>query len=120
MDIIALAWWTLVLVHIMPAAAAFSPRLRQRMYGVTEDAALGVILSHRGVLFIAVAGACAYAAFDAASRPLAAIIASISVLGFLIVYAKAGAPKPLRTIALIDLIAIAPLALAAGAAWALF
>lgn len=119
MDLIALAWLALVLVHIMPAAAAFSPRLRQRMYGVSEDANLGVILTHRGVLFICVDAACLYAAFDAPSRPLAAVVASISVLGFLIVYAKAGMPKSLRTIALIDLIAIAPLLIAAGDAWRL-
>lgn len=117
MDLIALAWWALVLVHAMPAAAAFSPRLRQRMYGVSEDANLGVILTHRGVLFIAVAAACVYAAFDAPSRPLAAIVASISVLGFLIIYAKAGSPKRLLLIAQIDLFAIAPLALVALDAW---
>jgi hypothetical protein len=119
MDAVALAWLALVLVHVTPAAAAFSPRLRQRMYGVTEDATLAVILSHRGVLFLAVAAACAYAAFDPASRQLASIVAGISVLGFLAIYALSGQPKRLRSIALIDLIAVAPLAWAIADAWAL-
>ena len=117
MDAVALAWFALVLVHVMPAAAAFSPRLRQRMYGVAEDATLAVILSHRGVLFLAVAGACLYAAFEPASRQLAAIVAAISVLGFLLIYALSGMPKRLRSIALIDLIAVAPLAWASADAW---
>jgi len=118
MDSVALAWLALVLVHVMPAAAAFSPRLRQRMYGVTEDSTLAAILSHRGVLFLAVAVACGYAAFDPASRQLAAIVAAISVPGFLAIYAASGMPKRLRSIALIDLIAVAPLAWAVADAWA--
>lgn len=117
MDAVALAWFALVLVHVMPAAAAFSPRLRQRMYGVTEDQTLGVILTHRGVLFLAVAAACAYAAFDPASRQLASIVAGVSVLGFLLVYITAGSPKRLRSIALIDLIAVPPLLWACADAW---
>jgi hypothetical protein len=119
MGVVALAWLALALLHVMPAAAAFSPRLRQRMYGVTEDANLAVILTHRGVLFLAVAAGCTYAAFDPASRQLAAIVAGISVLGFLLIYAVSGMPKRLRSIALIDVIAVAPLAWAAGEAWAL-
>jgi hypothetical protein len=119
MDLVALAWLALVLVHVMPAAAAFSPRLRQRMYGVAEDGNLAVILTHRGVLFLAVAAACAYAAFDPASRQLAAIVAGISVLGFLLIYVASGSPKRLRSIALIDLIAVAPLLWAVADAWAL-
>jgi hypothetical protein len=119
--VVTLAWLMLVLIHVTPAAAAFSPRLRQRMYGVEESGALGVVLAHRGLLFLAVAAACAYAAFDAQSRPLAVIVTVISVLGFLAVYALAGAPKgALRQIALVDLIGVAPLVVVAGDAWALF
>lgn len=119
MDFVALTWLALVLVHIMPAAAAFSPRLRQRMYGVAEDGNLAVILAHRGVLFLAVAVACAYAAVNPAARQLASMVAGISVLGFLGIYAAAGMPRLPRSIALVDLVAVPPLAWAAVDAWAL-
>jgi hypothetical protein len=119
--LVTAAWLMLVLIHVMPAAAAFSPRLRKRMYGVEANGVLDVILAHRGVLFLAVTAACAYAAFDAASRPLASIITAVSVLGFLILYAFAGSPKgALRPIALVDLVGVAPLIVAVGDAWALF
>jgi hypothetical protein len=112
------AWVVLVLVHTPPALAAFSPRLRQRLYGVSEDASLGVILTHRGVLFLAVAVACAYAALDADARRLATIIAAISMLGFFAAYAAAGLPKgQLRTIALMDLIATPALVFVISDAW---
>jgi hypothetical protein len=112
------AWVVLILVHTPPALASFSPRLRQRLYGVAEDASLSVILTHRGVLFLAVATACAYALFDPQSRQLASIVAAISVLGFLLTYALAGLPKgQLRSIALMDLIAAPALVIAAANAW---
>lgn len=116
---ITLAWIVLLLIHVMPALAAFSPRLRAKMYGVEESGVLGVILAHRGFLFLAVAAACAYAAFDAASRPLATIVTAISVLGFLTLYAINGSPKALRQIALVDLVGVPPLALVAADAFAL-
>jgi hypothetical protein len=116
--LLVVAWIVLTLVHTPPALAAFSPRLRKRLYGVSEDASLGVILTHRGVLFLAVAVACAYAAVDADARRLATIIAAISMLGFLAAYAAAGRPKgQLRAIALIDLIATPALAFVIFDAW---
>ena len=116
--LITLAWLALVLVHTPPALATFSPALRRRMYGVDENGALGVVLPHRGVLFLAVAAACAYAAFAPDARRAASIVAAISVLGFLVIYAGAGFPKgPLRPIAVADAIALLPLAAAAADAW---
>lgn len=117
--LIALAWLALVLVHAPPAFAAFSPTIRRRMYGIEETPQLAVILAHRGVLFLAVAAVCLYAAFEAGARPAAAIVAAVSVIGFLTIYASAGAPKgPLRPIAIADLVAAGPLALVALDAWA--
>jgi hypothetical protein len=88
------------------------------MYGVEEGGALGVVLTHRGVLFLAVAAVCAYAAFVPDGRRAASVVAAISVLGFLAIYARAGFPKgPLRPIALADAIALIPLAAASVDAW---
>jgi hypothetical protein len=115
---IAAAWLVVALIHVLPALAAFSPNLRRRMYGVAETPTLGVILAHRGVLFLAVALACVFAVFQPDARQLATIVAGVSVFGFLIVYAVAGAPKgPLRAIALMDAIAGAALIVAALDAW---
>lgn len=116
--LITLAWLALVLVHTPPALATFSPALRRRMYGVSEGGDLGVILTHRGVLFLAVAVICAYAALAPDGRRAASIVAAISVLGFLLLYAGAKFPKgPLRPIALADFIAVAPLVYVAIDTW---
>ena len=116
--LIALAWLALALVHAPPALATFSGGLRRRMYGVDESGPLGVILIHRGVLFLAVACVCILAAFNADARAAAMLVTSVSLLGFLVAYAAAGALKRLRTIALVDAIALIPLALAGADLWA--
>jgi hypothetical protein len=116
--LVSLAWLALVLVHTPPALATFLPALRRRMYGVDEGGALGVILTHRGVLFLAVAAVCVYAAFEFDARRAASIMAAISVLGFLVIYAGAGFPKgSLRRVALADAVALLPLAAVAADAW---
>lgn len=113
------AWLMVALIHTPPALAAFSPRLRARMYGVEETPALGVILAHRGVLFLAVALACVFAAFNEGARQLATLVAAVSVYGFLGIYAAAKFPKgPLRSIALMDVVAGIALIFAAMDAWA--
>lgn len=115
---ITLGWLALVLAHTPPAIAAVSPAWRRRMYGVEENPQLGLILAHRGVLFLAVAVICLYAAFVPGARPSATIVAAISLFGFLVLYAAARAPKGrLRAIALIDLVALVPLAAVTADAW---
>lgn len=115
---VAAAWLLVALIHTPPALAAFSPRLRARMYRVEETPALAVILAHRGVLFLAVAVACVVAAFDVSARQLASVVAGISVFGFLFLHARAGFPRgPLRSIAMIDAVAALALVFAALDAW---
>jgi len=60
---------------------------------------------------------CALAAFIPIARVSAALVVSISLIGFLAVYLIGGAPKQLRTIALVDTIALAPLALVLLDVW---
>lgn len=115
---ITIAWLALVLVHTPPALATFSPQLRKRMYGVDAGGALGVVLTHRGLLFLAVAVVCGYAAFVPDGRRAASIVVAVSVVGFLLIYAAARLPKgPLRLIAFTDAIALAPLAIVTVDAW---
>jgi hypothetical protein len=111
------AWLLVALIHAPPALAAFSPRLRARMYGVEETPTLSAILAHRGLLFLAVALACVFAAFNAEARQLATVVAGVSVFGFLAIYAAAKFPKALRSIALMDAVAAIALAYAALDAW---
>ncbi len=119
--LVTLAWLALMLVHTPPAFAAFSGKLRRRMYGVDENGQLGIILAHRGVLFLAVALVCLYAALlPGDGRRSAALVTTISVVGFLILYLGAKAPKgPLRAIAIADAVALAPLAVVIIDAWRL-
>lgn len=115
--LVSLAWLALVLVHTPPALATFSPQMRKRMYGVDDGGPLGPILTHRGVLFLAVASVCVFAAFNAEARVAALLVTAISVIGFLIGYVLAGSPKRLRMIALVDAVALIPLAIVAVDVW---
>jgi hypothetical protein len=119
--LVTLAWLTLMLVHTPPALATFSAKLRRRMYGVDENGQLGVILAHRGVLFLAVALVCLYAALlPGDGRRSAAVVVTISLVGFLALYLGTKLPKgPLRPIAIVDALALAPLAVVIIDAWRL-
>lgn len=114
--LVTFAWLALTLVHTPPALATFSARLRRRMYGL-EPGPLDLILIHRGVLFLAVACVCVLAAVNDEARIAAVLVTSISVLGFLIAYVVAGSPKRTRTIAIVDAIALIPLAVVIADVW---
>ncbi len=115
--LVVAAWLALMLVHTPPALATFSAKLRRRMYGVEAGGPLDVILVHRGVLFLAVAAVCVLGAFVPGARVAAALVVTISLIGFLAAYLVGGSPKRLRTIALMDMIALAPLALVLFDVW---
>jgi hypothetical protein len=108
------AWLVLAIVHATPAAVLFRPSLVQLLYGAAADGPAGILLTHRGALFLGVALAAVWAAFDPQVRRLVSLILAVSLVGFLIVYARAGMPAgPLGTIALVDAMALAPLLLVA-------
>lgn len=116
--VVSAAWWALAAVHLPPAAPLVRPGALARLYGVSSGDAARVLLIHRAALFLAISGLCAAAAVDPAVRRVVSVAVSMSVLGFLALYAQAGAPAgPLRTIAAVDAAATAPLALAVADAW---
>jgi hypothetical protein len=84
------AWSVVALIHLPPAAVVAAPRLIPSLYGVAPDGALGLLLVHRGVLFLAIVAACIFAALDPAARRVVSVVASISVVGFLAIYVQAG------------------------------
>lgn len=112
------SWGLLALVHLSPAAVVAAPSLIQRLYGMSPSGDVGLLLRHRGVLFLAILAACLWAIVDPPARRGLSLVVAISVVGFLILYVRAGAPRgPLRTVALADALALAPLAVVIAAAW---
>lgn len=114
------SWAVLALIHAPPSAATFLPRFRRRLYGgIDESGPLGIILIHRGVLFLAVFAACVFAAFNVDAREVASVVTTISVVGFLLVYLSAApaSRRPLRNVAAADAIGLVPLAIVLFDAW---
>ena len=112
-----ICWLLLALVHLIPALALVQPALITRLYGLSADDPLFPLMHHRAALFLAVLVACVWAAFDPAARPLATVIAAISMLGFLLLYGLYGRPASLRSIAIVDLAGLLPLAWAGSHAF---
>jgi hypothetical protein len=111
-------WLLLAAIHVTPAAVVIVPGLVQKLYGVDGGQDVGLLLVHRGVMFLGVVVVCVFASFRPDARPAASILAGISVLGFLVVYAAAGFPPgALRKIAMVDAVAVGPLAFVAWTAW---
>jgi hypothetical protein len=112
------AWGLLALIHLAPAAVLFAPASLRKLYGIEPQGDLGVLLTHRGALFLAVVVLCVFGVLDPAARRAASVAVGISVLGFLVVYVRAGFPQgALRTIALVDTIALVPLIVVIVTAW---
>ncbi len=112
------AWIALALTHAPPAIVLFRPDLAARLYGVGGEDGAGLLLTHRGALFLAIAALCVFSVFEPAFRRAASVAVSISVVSFLVLYVRAGAPAgPLRTVALVDAAALAPLLLTLWATW---
>ena len=109
-NLVPAAWLWLALIHLTPALALFRPALLTHLYGVASGSPLFLLMHHRAALFAGVFLACIWAAADTGPRPLAAVIAAISMLSFLGLYAAAGQPPALRTIALADLAGLPALA----------
>lgn len=114
--LVQLCWALLALIHIMPALALFRPALLTTMYGVDAGGATYLLLHHRAALFLGVVVLCIWASFDAGARSVAVVVTAISMIGFLLLYGQGGSPPALRTIAVVDMIGLVPLAVVAWAA----
>ena len=107
---IRFAWLSLAVVHLAPSLVLFAPSLVQRLYGVAPTGDVGLLLVHRGALFLVVVVGALVSMFDPSVRRLMTLLVGISVVGFLLTYARAGFPEgPLRTIAVADAFALMPL-----------
>jgi len=109
----------LILVHVVPAMALLSPSLCTRLYGIAADAPLFVVVRHRAAFFVAVVGACGWAlvADEVLALKYAAAQTGLSMVTFLVLYVRHGAPTALRTVAIADVVALVPLAVVVIAAF---
>lgn len=105
-----IAWALLFCLHILPALALIRPALLARLYGVSSEGPVGLLLQHRAAMFVAIAGLCLLALFDHNSRRPAALAAATSMISFLFLYGFGGAPRSLRGIASADAIGLPALA----------
>jgi hypothetical protein len=113
-----IAWAMLALIHAMPALALFRPALLTRLYGAVPGDGSFLLLQHRAALFLVVVIVALWAMADPAVRRLAVVAVGVSMLSFLWLFAMAGRPPALRTIAIADLVGMVPLLFVAWRAWA--
>lgn len=106
-----IAWGLLGLIHALPALALVRPALLTRLYGVAAGETAFTLLHHRAALFLVIVVICGWAMVDPAVRRLAVAAVAVSMISFLAIYVMAGRPPALRSIALADLVGLAPLAL---------
>ena len=105
-------WALLAAIHAMPAWALVRPTMVTRLYRLSPDNPLFLLLHHRAALFAAVFLLALWAVIDPSVRRAASLVTAVSMVSFLILWLQAGAPDALRTIARVDMIGIPILALA--------
>lgn len=111
-------WLVLGALHIPPAVVLVAPGLMAKLYGGVPGGDLTVMIQHRAALFLCVVVVSIAATILPEVRRLAAVILTISMVSFLLLYAAHGwQPGPLRTIAIADAIGLVPLLIAAYAAF---
>jgi hypothetical protein len=98
-----IAWLILAAVHATPALAFFRPATLTTLYRLDNSNPLFLLMHHRAALFFAVFALCLWSVFDSQPRRAAVVLTAISMLSFLALYVQYGSPKPLKTIALVDL-----------------
>jgi len=115
---IKLSWLGVAAVNFMPSLVVFAPAMTQKLYGVDPTGDIGVLLVHRSIMFLTIVVLSIYAVFEPEARRVASIVAALSMVGFLLVYLRAGTPAgPLQSIALADLVGMVPLAVVVFFAW---
>jgi hypothetical protein len=101
-----ICWTVLGLIHLPPALALFLPAMLTRLYGVEKGSTTFTLMHHRAALFVVIFVICLWAIFRTDVRPLALVTVGLSMVSFLVIWAMAGAPAQLRSIAVADIIGI--------------
>lgn len=112
------SWLILAVIHVAPAMVLFAPGLTEKLYGIPSEGTAGLLVIHRAAMFLAVLVVALFAIVSPGARRAATLVVGISVVGFLIIYIRLGLPDgPLRTVAIVDALALLPLVLVAIQAW---
>jgi hypothetical protein len=98
-----MSWLILAAIHALPALAFFRPAGLTSLYGLQPSNPLFLLMHHRAALFFGVFLLCLWSAFDTQPRRASAVLTAISMMSFIALYWLNGSPKPLKTIALVDL-----------------
>lgn len=113
-----ISWGALALIHLTPSLPIFKPKMIEKLYDADPSGDLGLLMTHRSGLFLAVFVASLFALMNAEGRKLATIIVATSMISFLILYARAGFPAgPLKKIAIADAVGLLPLGFVVWRAW---
>lgn len=116
--VINVCWVALAALHVMPSISVFAPKLITRLYGVDAGGDVGLLLRHRGALFLGVILACVWSLVDAHSRRLASALVALSMGSFLLTYLSGGRREgALEAIARWDLIGLFPLLVVLYTSW---
>lgn len=111
-------WLILAAIHAAPAAVLVSPGLAASLYDVPPQGIAGLLVTHRAAMFLGVLAVALLGVASPAARPAASLVVGISMLGFLAVYAAHGLPAgSLRTVAVVDALALPALGFVAWQAW---
>lgn len=109
--LIKVCWGLLGAIHLTPSLVLFRPSLIETLYGVDPAGTIGVLLVHRAGMFLTVVILAMVAIWYPGTRRIAALVTAISMISFLLVYARSGMPPgQLRTIAWSDVGGLLPLA----------
>jgi hypothetical protein len=101
-----ICWTMLGLIHLPPALALFLPAMLTRLYGVETGSTTFTLMHHRAALFVVIVAICLWSVFRPEVRQLAAVTVGLSMISFLAIWALAGAPAQLRSIAVADIIGV--------------
>lgn len=105
--LVRLAWIVLAAIHLLPALGLVSASVRQQLYGPVPTGDLSLLLAHRGLIFAALLVSALVAAIFTPARLATAFAVTVSVTGFLVLYAVEGCSGgPLRRIAIVDAAAL--------------
>ena len=102
------------LVNFAPLAGLFFPERMETLYGITISTPdLELLMRHRALLFGLVGGLVLISAFRPRLQPAALVLASISMIGFIVLDGVIGGTnEAIAQVVRIDLWALAPLAVA--------
>ncbi len=101
-------------IHLLPVAGVMGVERLHALYSIdVKDPTLEILMRHRAVMFGILGGLFVYAAFVPAIQPIAFIAAFVSVGSFFwLVYAVGDVGGALRSVVIVDVVAMICLVLA--------